>query len=205
MARRAKKAPVRRGRSPTFEERLGHRFRDRDRLEAAWVHRSAANERKLAGNYERLEFLGDAVLGMIAAAWLYRRHPDLPEGELSRRKSALVSAGALARYARELGLGAHLVLGQGEERSGGRDKSLAAGRFARGGDRRRLPRRRHARRDQGGRAVPARLERQPRRRRPPTPRASCRSASRPAVAARRCIASARRAVPTTTSGSPSRC
>ena len=60
---------------------------------------------------------------MIAAAWLYRKHPDLPEGELARRKSALVSAGALARYARELGLGAHLVLGQGEERSGGRDKA----------------------------------------------------------------------------------
>jgi ribonuclease-3 len=105
-----------------LERRLGHGFRDRARLEAAWVHRSAANERKLAGNYERLEFLGDAVLGLITAAWLYRRHPDLPEGELSRRKAALVSAGALARYARGLGLGAHLVLGQGEERSGGRDK-----------------------------------------------------------------------------------
>ncbi len=67
---------------------------------------------------------------MIAAAWLYRKNPDLPEGELSRRKSALVSAGALARYARELGLGAHLLLGQGEERSGGRDKaSLLADSF----------------------------------------------------------------------------
>jgi ribonuclease-3 len=106
-----------------FERRLGHAFGDRAQLEAAWIHRSAANERKLTGNYERLEFLGDAVLGLIAAAWLYRKHPDLPEGELSRRKAALVSAGALARYARELGLGTHLVLGQGEERSGGRDKT----------------------------------------------------------------------------------
>jgi ribonuclease-3 len=106
-----------------FERRLGHAFIDRARLEAAWVHRSAANERKLAGTYERLEFLGDAVLGLIAAAWLYRKHPDLTEGELSRRKATLVSAGALARYARELGLGTHLVLGQGEERSGGRDKA----------------------------------------------------------------------------------
>jgi ribonuclease-3 len=106
-----------------LERHLGHTFRDRALLEAAWVHRSAANERKLAGNYERLEFLGDAVLGLIAAAWLYREHSDLPEGELSRRKATLVSAGALARYARELGLGAHLVLGQGEERSGGRDKA----------------------------------------------------------------------------------
>jgi ribonuclease-3 len=122
MARRAKKAPAAAA-IEDFEGRLGHRFRAREVLAAAWVHRSAANERKLAGNYERLEFLGDAVLGMIAARWLYRRHPDLPEGELARRKSALVSAGALARYARELGLGAHLVIGQGEERSGGRDKS----------------------------------------------------------------------------------
>ena len=106
-----------------FEKRLGHAFRDRSRLEAAWVHRSAANERKLAGNYERLEFLGDAVLGLLAAEWLFRRFPDLPEGDLARLKSTLVSAGALARYARQLGLGAHLVLGQGEERSGGRDKT----------------------------------------------------------------------------------
>jgi ribonuclease-3 len=112
----------RRGGVAAFEERLGHEFKTRAALEAAWVHRSAANERKLAGNYERLEFLGDAVLGLIAAAWLYRTHPDLPEGELSRRKSALVSAGALAAYARRIGLGDHLVLGQGEERSGGRDK-----------------------------------------------------------------------------------
>ena len=105
-----------------LESRLGHRFRERANLEVACVHRSAANERNLPANYERLEFLGDAVLGVLAAEWLYRTHPDLPEGELSRLKSALVSAGALAHYARELGLGAHLVLGQGEEKSGGRDK-----------------------------------------------------------------------------------
>ncbi|HVR30561.1 MAG TPA: ribonuclease III [Thermoanaerobaculia bacterium] len=106
-----------------FERRLGHAFRDRSRLEAAWVHRSAANERKLAGNYERLEFLGDAVLGLLTAEWLFREFPDLPEGDLARLKSTLVSAEALARYARSLGLGVHLVLGQGEERSGGRDKT----------------------------------------------------------------------------------
>jgi ribonuclease-3 len=122
-SRRRKNGPAAAGDVADFEQRLGHAFDDRAKLEAAWVHRSAANERKLAGNYERLEFLGDAVLGLIAAAWLYRKHPDLPEGELSRRKAALVSAGALARYARELALGTHLVLGQGEERSGGRDKA----------------------------------------------------------------------------------
>jgi len=119
-----------RGGVAAFEQRLGYEFKTRAALEAAWVHRSAANERKLPGNYERLEFLGDAVLGLITAAWLYRAHPDLPEGELSRRKSALVSAGALASYAREIGLGQHLVLGQGEEKSGGRDKaSLLADSF----------------------------------------------------------------------------
>jgi ribonuclease-3 len=106
----------------SFESRLGHRFKDRSLLESAWVHRSAANEHGLSGNYERLEFLGDAVLGLIAAEWLYRGNPELPEGELARRKSALVSAEALARYARELGLGHWLLLGTGEERSGGRDK-----------------------------------------------------------------------------------
>jgi ribonuclease III len=109
-------------RAEEFEQRIGHSFRDRSLLEAAWVHRSAANERKLPGSYERLEFLGDAVLGLVAAEWLFRRHPDLPEGELSRWKSGLVSAEALAGYARELGLGDHLVIGQGEEKSGGRDK-----------------------------------------------------------------------------------
>jgi ribonuclease-3 len=113
----------RRPRIDRFENRLGHRFRDRARLEAAWVHRSAANERKLRGSYERMEFLGDAVLGLIAADWLYRAHPDLAEGELARRKSALVSAEALGIYARQLELGEYLVLGQGEERSGGRDKT----------------------------------------------------------------------------------
>jgi ribonuclease-3 len=87
------------------------------------VHRSAANERNLGANYERLEFLGDAVLGLIAADWLFRRFPDLPEGDLARLKSTLVSAPALARYARELGLGGQLVLGLGEEKSGGRDKA----------------------------------------------------------------------------------
>jgi ribonuclease-3 len=120
----------RRGSVAAFEQRLGYEFKTRAALEAAWVHRSAANERKLPGNYERLEFLGDAVLGLITAAWLYREHPDLPEGELARRKSALVSAGALASYARQLGLGRHLLLGQGEEKSGGRDKpSLLADSF----------------------------------------------------------------------------
>lgn len=105
------------------EARLGHEFRDRALLEAALTHRSHANEAGLDQHYERLEFLGDAVLGLIAADWLFRAHPGEAEGELSRLKAAAVSAPALARQAEALGLGAWLRLGIGEERSGGRGKT----------------------------------------------------------------------------------
>lgn len=111
-----------RRRTSPFEKRLGHRFRRPELLERALTHRSHAHEHDLDGHYERLEFLGDAVLGLVAADELCRRHPDLPEGELSKRKSHLVSQPVLARRARELGLGDELRLGVGEERSGGRSK-----------------------------------------------------------------------------------
>jgi ribonuclease-3 len=105
-----------------FEKRLGHRFRHPDLLELALTHRSHANERGRDEHYERLEYLGDAVLGMVTAEWLYRNHPGLPEGELSRLKAQLVSRGALARHAAGIMLGEVLRLGVGEERSGGRAK-----------------------------------------------------------------------------------
>jgi ribonuclease-3 len=100
---------------------LGHAFRDAELLRTALTHRSAANESG-ATHYERLEFLGDAVLGLAAAEWLFETLPDEPEGRLARFKSYVVSTRALAEWARELELGAVLVLGAGEERSGGRDK-----------------------------------------------------------------------------------
>ena len=116
-----------------LEKRLGHRFRRPELLEAALTHRSYAHERGLepavdaarAGeaHYERLEFLGDAVLGMVAAEHLFRTRPELPEGELTKLKSQLVSRPALALHAGELGLGDELRLGVGEERSGGRGKA----------------------------------------------------------------------------------
>ncbi|HEY0782706.1 MAG TPA: ribonuclease III [Thermoanaerobaculia bacterium] len=106
-----------------FEKRLGHRFKRPELLELALTHRSHANERGLPEHYERLEFLGDAVLGMVAAEWLYRRYPHLPEGELSKLKAQLVSRMPLAHYAEALELGAALRLGVGEERSGGRAKA----------------------------------------------------------------------------------
>ncbi len=109
--------------STPFEKALGHRFRSRELFELAVTHRSFANERGSTAHYERLEFLGDAVLGLIAGEWLYEHRPTLPEGELSRLKSSLVSAAALGTAARSLGLGDILRLGIGEERSGGRSKA----------------------------------------------------------------------------------
>ncbi len=106
-----------------LEERLGYRFENPFHLEKALTHRSYANERGLEAHYERLEFLGDAVLGLVTAEWLYLRYPKQPEGELSRLKSSLVSARSLATYARRLEVGRHLRLGVGEERSGGRSKA----------------------------------------------------------------------------------
>ena len=105
-----------------LERRLGYAFVDRSRLLAALTHRSAAHEIGLEEDYERLEFLGDAVLGLVAAERVFRELPDEPEGELTRLKSGFVSATALLGYAGDLGLGEFLILGQGEERSGGRRK-----------------------------------------------------------------------------------
>jgi ribonuclease-3 len=105
-----------------LEKKLRHRFKRPELLELAITHRSYANERGSEQHYERLEFLGDAVLGLVTGDWLYRRHPELPEGELSRMKAQLVSRAMLAHFAAALELGKALRLGVGEERTGGRDK-----------------------------------------------------------------------------------
>lgn len=105
-----------------LEELLEHRFRKPELLQQALTHRSHANEQGRAENYERLEFLGDGVLGALTAEWLCERFPTLPEGELSKLKAALVSEPSLAEHAQRLGLGERLRLGVGEERSGGRKK-----------------------------------------------------------------------------------
>jgi ribonuclease III len=113
------------GRRPLtpLEKRLGHRFRNPDLLDLAVTHRSYANEQGVPEHYERLEFLGDSVLGMITAEWLYHRHPELPEGELSKLKAQLVSRTTLAKHAEGLELGESLKIGVGEDRSGGRSKA----------------------------------------------------------------------------------
>ncbi len=105
-----------------LEERLGYRFENRALLRQAVTHTSYANEQGLDEHNQRLEFLGDSVLGLIAADRLYRTRPLAPEGELSLVKSHVVNDEALARYARRLDLGSTLRLGHGEERSGGRAK-----------------------------------------------------------------------------------
>ncbi|MCP3963954.1 MAG: ribonuclease III [bacterium] len=109
--------------SSALEAELGYTFRDPDLLKIALTHRSFSNERGEKDNYERLEFLGDSVLGMVASRWLYDRYPEEPEGLLAKRKSFLVSSPVLARYAESIELGPHLHLGVGEARSGGSAKA----------------------------------------------------------------------------------
>ncbi|WP_235834753.1 ribonuclease III [Actinomadura logoneensis] len=94
-----------------------------DLLERALTHRSYAYENGGLPTNERLEFLGDSVLGLVVTDTLFRGHPDLPEGQLAKLRAAVVNMRALAGVARELGVGPHIRLGRGEEGTGGRDKS----------------------------------------------------------------------------------
>ena len=108
-----------------LEAAIGHSFRDISLLENALAHSSYANERwhdSLRSN-ERLEFLGDSILGMIVADHLYRNFPDRPEGELTRMRADMVCEKSLAVIAQRLELGKYLMLGHGEEQGGGRERS----------------------------------------------------------------------------------
>lgn len=105
-----------------LEEAIGYHFRNISLLQNALTHSSYANERwhnSLASN-ERLEFLGDSILGMLVAEYLYRNFPDRPEGELTRMRADMVCEKTLAAVANRIELGRHLQLGHGEEQSGGR-------------------------------------------------------------------------------------
>jgi len=113
-------------------EKLGIALHDPDAIGLAFVHASFANENpgKVAGNNERLEFLGDAVLGLIASRLLYARFPEADEGGLTAHRAALVNRTALAGLAQDLSLDQHLLLGRGELEAGGaRRPSLLAGAF----------------------------------------------------------------------------
>ena len=100
--------------------RVGHPFTDRSLLERAMAHRSWCAEHGGQPSNERLEFLGDAVLGWVVADIVYRRHGDLPEGKLTDLRKSVVNTRALAEVGTELGLGPHLLLGRGEDAAGGR-------------------------------------------------------------------------------------
>jgi ribonuclease-3 len=110
-----------------LEQALGYTFRDRALLDRALTHSSSANELIEAGNQtrldnERLEFLGDSILGWLVSEWLFTRFRDFNEGQLSLLKNHLVSAHHLLEAAHRLDLGRHLYLGRGEETAGGRSK-----------------------------------------------------------------------------------
>ena len=107
-----------------LETKLGYTFRRPALLENALYHSSYANEHRAGGitSNERLEFLGDAVLGFVTAEYLYAKHPDLPEGDLTRIRAALVCEESLHEVAQYLELGQYLKLGHGEELGGGRQR-----------------------------------------------------------------------------------
>lgn len=107
-----------------LETAIGYRFQNITFLQNALAHSSYANERwhnSLMSN-ERLEFLGDSILGMVVADHLYRSFPNRPEGELTRMRADMVCERALAKVAHQIGLGDHILLGKGEEQGGGRSR-----------------------------------------------------------------------------------
>jgi ribonuclease-3 len=106
-----------------IEAAIGHRFAHRDLLSAALTHRSYTSEDPAAVHYERLEFLGDAVLQLAVTERLYTDYPDMPEGQMAKLRAAVVNEDVLAEVAVRLGVGPHLRVGRGEEVTGGREKT----------------------------------------------------------------------------------
>jgi ribonuclease-3 len=112
----------------TFQKRIGYHFNDVRLLLRALTHPSYVNEHPEAGpDNQRLEFLGDAVLGFTVAYWVFEQYPDFKEGEMTRLRAALVRAETLARFSAELALGEVLRLGHGEESGGGRCRAANLG------------------------------------------------------------------------------
>lgn len=107
-----------------LEQRINYSFRDRQLLRQALTHSSCANEQKInkCEDYERLEFLGDAVLELISSDYIFKEHPDMSEGRMTKYRSAIVCEPALAFCAREIGLEQYILLGKGEEATGGRKR-----------------------------------------------------------------------------------
>ena len=106
-----------------LEEKLGYEFKDKKLLSTALTHSSYTNERHdSTDSYERLEFLGDSILGLVTAEFLFYHRPKLPEGRMTRLRAELVCEVNLHKVAVKLGLGEYMLLGKGEERTGGRER-----------------------------------------------------------------------------------
>ncbi|GFI23576.1 ribonuclease 3 [Lachnospiraceae bacterium] len=107
-----------------LQEKIGYQFREETLLKQALTHSSFANEQKInkLKNYERLEFLGDAVLELISSEFLYNENVDMPEGQLTRLRASMVCEPALAYCARDISLNSYILLGKGEEATGGRKR-----------------------------------------------------------------------------------
>mgnify|MGYP002964276764 CR=1 FL=1 len=105
-----------------LEQRIGYCFHNKALLKQALTHSSYTNEQKInkTENYERIEFLGDAVLELVSSDFLFREHPNVPEGELTKMRASMVCEPSLAFCARDLELGQFMLLGKGEENTGGR-------------------------------------------------------------------------------------
>lgn len=105
-----------------FEEKIGYEFKDKTYIQTALTHSSFANEHKEFNYNERLEFLGDSILGLVVSDYLFRARNDLPEGKLTRLRANVVCEESLSAVARKINLGDHLFLGKGEKTSGGSDR-----------------------------------------------------------------------------------
>lgn len=114
-----------------FQKMIGYSFKNENLLRTAFTHSSFANEKQLAGECnERLEFLGDSVLGVVSADYFYHNLSHLPEGEMTKRRAACVCERSLYEFAKEIELGKYILLGKGEEHTGGRNRpSILADAF----------------------------------------------------------------------------
>lgn len=112
------------GNSRKLEEKIGYEFKDRELLRQALTHSSFVNEQKIhkQKNYERLEFLGDAVLELVSSKFFFLNDPNMSEGQMTKLRSSMVCEPALAFCARDLNLGEYIYLGKGEEATGGRNR-----------------------------------------------------------------------------------
>ncbi len=107
-----------------LEDKLEYRFNNSNYLVTALTHSSYANETKTkGGSNERLEFLGDSILGLVVADYLFKKYPDLPEGDLTKKRAALVCEKACCGFSQQLEVGKYLLLSHGEQNSGGRTRS----------------------------------------------------------------------------------